>query len=292
VRKRSDAALERAISLDPNYIFAVAWLITNRVEQGELAKAYQDAKALIARHPENAEARFALSYVLRYGGAMEESAHECDAALSLDSGNFMWRSCSFTFDQLGNYARAMDYLQLDAGSEWASNNVLRHYIRDGKFAQAKEIADKFKDAQVAGYRMMAACIENPSSPNTASLARQTVAERLADPIPNPATLLRLIFCSAGRKMRPCNCLRVRLWGTSALTQVCRTILRGPSCEARPNLQRCFLPQNNASPISLPNDLKLRTESRCYFAMLKVVQACAFMSRWRAFCHANSGCART
>ena len=62
-RQRSDAAFERAISLDPNYILAVAWLITNRVEQSQLAQAYQDAKALVARHPENAQARFALSYV-------------------------------------------------------------------------------------------------------------------------------------------------------------------------------------------------------------------------------------
>src|SRR4029077_10831349 len=65
MRTRSDAALERATALDPNYIFAVAWLITNRVEQAQLTKAYQDAKALVARHPENAEAHFALAYVLR-----------------------------------------------------------------------------------------------------------------------------------------------------------------------------------------------------------------------------------
>jgi serine/threonine protein kinase len=90
---RSDAALERAISLDPNYIVAAAFLITNRVEADRLAQAYQDAKALVDRHPENSQAHFALAYVLRYGGAMEESAHECDTALSLDSGNFMLRSC-------------------------------------------------------------------------------------------------------------------------------------------------------------------------------------------------------
>jgi TolB-like protein len=65
--KRSDAALERAVSLDPNYITAAAWLITNHVEQSELGKAYQDAKALAERHPENAQAHFALAYVLRYG---------------------------------------------------------------------------------------------------------------------------------------------------------------------------------------------------------------------------------
>jgi eukaryotic-like serine/threonine-protein kinase len=196
MRKRSDTALERAISLDPNYNSAVAWLITNRVEQGELAKAYQDAKALVARHPENAEAHFALAYVLRYGGAVEESAHECDAALSLDSGNFMWRSCSFTFDQLGNYARAMEFLQLDAGSVWASDNIMRHYIRDGKFAQAKEIAQKFSNTRDFAFRMMTVCIENPSSVDVTSLVREVEAARLADPDPEPRYIVAadVLFC--------------------------------------------------------------------------------------------------
>jgi serine/threonine protein kinase/TolB-like protein len=193
--KRSNAALERAISLDPNYSFAAAWLVTNRVEQGELAKAYQDAKALVARHPESAQAHFALGYVLRYGGAMEESAHECDAALSLDSGNFGLRSCAFTFDQLGNYARAMDFLQLDAGSEWASDNIMRHYIRDGKLAQAKEIAEKFKDSG-RSFPMMRACLENPSSADAATLTRQTAATILAAPDPEPHYVVAadVLFC--------------------------------------------------------------------------------------------------
>ncbi len=196
MHKRSDAALERAISLDPNYVFATAWLISNRAEQGQSAKAYQDAKDLVARHPENAQAHFALSYVLRYGGAVEESAHECDAAMALDSGNFMWRGCTFTFDQLGNYQRAMDFLQLDAGSEWAANNVIRHYLRDGKLAQAKEIADKYKGASAPVYRMMSVCMENPSSPEIASLARETVAVRLADPDPEPRYIVGadLLYC--------------------------------------------------------------------------------------------------
>jgi len=198
MRKRSDAALERAISLDPNYSFAAAWLIDNRVEQGELAKAYQDAKALVARHPDNAQAHFALAYVLRYGGALEESGRECDAALALDSGNFMWRSCVFTFDQLGNYAHAMDFLQLDAGSVWASDNVMRHYVRDGKFAQAKEIAGKFQGTNQF-HKMMVACLENPSSADVASLGREVVAARLADPDPEPRYVVAADFVFCGQK---------------------------------------------------------------------------------------------
>src|SRR5258708_24522898 len=127
--KRGNAALERALALDPNFIVAAGWLIDDRVERGDLTKAYKDAKALVERHPENASAHFTLAYVLRYGGAIEASAHECDAALALDPGNFWFRSSSFPSDQLGNYTRAMDFLQLDAGSLWASDNVMRHYIR-------------------------------------------------------------------------------------------------------------------------------------------------------------------
>jgi eukaryotic-like serine/threonine-protein kinase len=192
--KRSDTALERAISLDPNYIVAVAWLITNRVEESDLVLAYQDAKALVTRHPENAEAHFALAYVLRYGGAMEESAHECDAALSLDSGNFMLRSCAFTFDQLGNYARAMDFLQLDAGSVWMSDNLVRHYVRDGKLVQAKEVVEKF--AGLPGFQLMKACLENPSSAGIPSLARQEADIQLADRDPEPryVTAFEVLFC--------------------------------------------------------------------------------------------------
>ena len=197
MRKRSNAAWERAISLDPNYSSAAAWLINEQVEQGELVKAYQDAKALVARHPESAEAHFALAYVLRYGGAMEESAHECDAALALDSGNFGLRSCASTFDQLGNYARAMDFLQLDAGSEWVSGAIMRRYIRDGKSAQAKELADKFKDRR--DFRMITACIENPSSADAATLVRERAAALLAAPDPEPSYVVAgdILFC--GRK---------------------------------------------------------------------------------------------
>jgi len=146
MRKRSDAALERALSLDPDLISADAWLITNWVERSELAKAYQGAKALVARHPESAAAHFALAYVDRYGGAIEESARECDTALSLDPGNFTLRSCAFTFDQVGNYTRAMDFLHLDAGSAWSASNEMRHYLRDGKLLQAREITEKFANS--------------------------------------------------------------------------------------------------------------------------------------------------
>jgi len=192
--ERSNTAFERALALDPNLISAAGALITNRVERGELGKAYKDAKALVERHPENAMAHFALAYVLRYGGATEESAHECDAALALDPGDFQLRSCSFTFNQLGNYARAMDFLQLDAGSAWARSSVTRHFLRDGKLSQARDSAQKPGDS--AWSRMMVACIDDASSANAGTFAREYAAKTLADPDPEVSYWVahELAFC--------------------------------------------------------------------------------------------------
>ena len=140
--QRANAAFERALALDPNFIEPAGELTGAEVERGQVVKAYQDAKALVDRHPDKASAHFALSYVLRYGGAIDESAHECDTALALDPGNYAFRSCVFTFEQLGNYARAAEFLQLDSGSAWAASNMIRLYIRDGKLVASAESCGK------------------------------------------------------------------------------------------------------------------------------------------------------
>ena len=47
----SNTACERALALDPNLTIAAGQLITNRVERGELGKAYEAAQALVNRRP-------------------------------------------------------------------------------------------------------------------------------------------------------------------------------------------------------------------------------------------------
>src|SRR5579859_6535756 len=91
--QKSNAAYERAISLDPDRITASSLLIINHVERGELGAAYDAATNLVRRHPQSADAHFALSYVLRYAGLLDKSTEECNAARQLDPGNFNLRSC-------------------------------------------------------------------------------------------------------------------------------------------------------------------------------------------------------
>ena len=73
---------------------------------------------------------------------------------------------------------------------------MRHYIRDGKLAEAKEVAEKFKDNGRGGFRIIALCIENPSSPDVARLARETATVRLADSDPEPRYIVAgdMLFC--------------------------------------------------------------------------------------------------
>jgi serine/threonine protein kinase/TolB-like protein/tetratricopeptide (TPR) repeat protein len=177
--RRSNAALERAVALDPNLVFAAGQLANNHVERGELVKAYQEAKALVESHPESGAAHQSLAYVLRYGGMLEESGRECDAALSLDPGNYRYRSCALTFQQLGNYGRAMDFLQLDAGSEWVTGNLVRQFIYTGNLAKAREQSEKLNDQ--SRNQMIKAYLAHATSADVDKLAREYEAGALANP---------------------------------------------------------------------------------------------------------------
>jgi tetratricopeptide (TPR) repeat protein len=180
--RRSTAAQERALALDPDYSDAAGMLITNRVETGELGKAYRDAKAFVERHPENAMAHFALSYVLRYGGMLQEAAQECDAAVSLDPGNYQFRSCSLVFDLMGNTERGMDFLRLDPGSGWVSSNLPLHFKRAGKSADARESAKKLT-ANDPFSGIIVACIDQPSAAELDQVVRASTPGFFADPDP-------------------------------------------------------------------------------------------------------------
>jgi eukaryotic-like serine/threonine-protein kinase len=58
---RSNAALERAKTIDPNLVSAAVTLATNWVERGELEKSYTEMEQLLKRRPEYGYAHFALS---------------------------------------------------------------------------------------------------------------------------------------------------------------------------------------------------------------------------------------
>ena len=196
--QRSIAALERALALDPNFSEATSQLVGNRVERGDLLGAYKDAKTVVERDPGNAMAHFGLSYVLRYAGLLEEAAHECDTALSLDPANYQLRSCAFVFDLLGKYERAMDFLRLDLRSEWVSANLPMHYLREGKLTQARENAKRILANDRPFRGLTEACL-NQSSQEIDRIARRAMPDFRADPDAENRYWNAALLASCGKK---------------------------------------------------------------------------------------------
>ena len=195
--QRSNAADQRALALDPNLVSSASALITKRVEKGELIQAYKEAKALVAQHPENARPHFSLAYVLRYAGLLDESGHECDMALSIDPGNYEFRSCGLTFEEMGNYSRAMDFFRLDLGSQWVSNNLIRHYVRTGDLAQAREAAEKVKDTH--NNRLLMAYLNKASSAELDSITKDAASDAMANPDAENRYITGGVFAFCGEK---------------------------------------------------------------------------------------------
>jgi eukaryotic-like serine/threonine-protein kinase len=183
--QRSNKASERALALDPNRIVAAGQLITNRVERGELTKAYAAAQALVKSRPESGQAHFTLAFVLRYAGMQEESARECDTALELSPGNYQFRSCAWGFMELGQTQRAMDFVRLDTGSEWAASAIPSILLREGKLAEARESLKKMSTAAHYHRDLLEACLGMRPASELDKITAEAETAVLAEPDPEP-----------------------------------------------------------------------------------------------------------
>jgi serine/threonine protein kinase len=214
--QKSNSALERALALDPNLTIASGQIIANRTERGELARAYKDANDLIKRQPENAVAHFVMGYVLRYAGLLDESARECETAIKLDSGNYLFRSCMFTFAAMGKPQRAMDFIHLDAGSDWANRNVIRLLLSEGKLTEARAAAQKVSpDRPIAKF--YATCFNQSSStpPPSAEMdraAREVEPAMQGNPDPENRYLFTTEMAFCGEKDIALRLLKTALEG--------------------------------------------------------------------------------
>jgi TolB-like protein len=181
--QRSNAAYERALALDPNRVAAASSLITNRVERGELGRAYDAATDLVRRRPQSADAHFALSYVLRYAGMLDQATQECNSARALDPGNFTFRSCAWAFLELGKTDRAMDFVQLDAGSEWAAWVTPYVHLAAGNVAEARATAKNVAKAPFYHRDLMTACVAPQRPADFDKIVRDAESSVMTEPDP-------------------------------------------------------------------------------------------------------------
>jgi len=208
--QRSNIACERAVALDPNRIVAAGQLITNRVERGELGKAYEAAAALVERRPDSAQAHFVMGYVFRYAGMLERATSECDTALALDPGNYTFRSCAWAFMELGKTGRAGDFVRLDAGSEWAAYVAPSILLREGKVAEAKAAVKDMPTAPRYHRDLWEACLQMRPASELDRLAREAETSLPSDPDPETWYYQGALFGYSGKKQAAFHLLQLAI----------------------------------------------------------------------------------
>ena len=195
----SNKACERAVQLDPNLTIAAGQLITNRVERGELAKAYEAAQALVKRRPDSAQAHFVMSYVYRYAGMLEQATTECNSAIALDPANYIFRSCAWPFMELGNTSRAADFVRLDAGSEWAAYVMPSLLLREGNIPEAREAVKHMPTAPRYHRDLLESCLGLKPASDLDRIAQESETSYPSDPDPETWYYEGSLFAYCGKQ---------------------------------------------------------------------------------------------
>jgi len=208
--QKSNSAYERALALDPNLVFAAGNLIINRVERGELEKAYEQARALVRKRPQSAQAHFTLGYVLRYAGMLDGAMRECDEALKLDPGNYMFRSCARAFLYAGDARRAREFVHLDAGSEWANSEMPQILLREGKLAEAREAVKTMPSATQYHRDLLEAALGLRPPSELDRMAQEDTTVLVAGEDPEPSYAQGAVLASSGKKDAAVHMIRMAI----------------------------------------------------------------------------------
>lgn len=136
-------AYKRQSELDPNQPPVST---TIRVEQGDLNGAYDQAADFLRKHPEASIAHYSMSYVFRYAGLLDEAGKQCDAALAIDPGFNVFRSCANPFVLLGEYPHAQIFVRLDEHSSVGAMYRMMIALRTGNTTAASAELDAVSKA--------------------------------------------------------------------------------------------------------------------------------------------------
>jgi serine/threonine protein kinase len=176
--QKSNDAYHRALTLEPGRISAAGLLAENEAEGGDIDRAYSDARALVVKRPDAAFAHFALSYVLRYAGRLEEAQSECDRASAIDKNN-NFRTCALAFAEGGKPAQAMKFVENDTGSEWSNAVRVSVLMREGKTTEAQQAVSQMTDNPMWMRGLVTACLDKAPATDIHRLAEQAETDLLA-----------------------------------------------------------------------------------------------------------------
>jgi hypothetical protein len=129
---------------------------------------------------------------------LDPGARECETALALDPGNYEFRSCAWTFLELGRPERATDFIRVDAGSEWAAWMMPFVYLRESKVEDARQSLKKISDNPHYHRDLLEACLQVRPAAELDGIVRSMESAVLADPDPEPRYYEGAVLSFCGR----------------------------------------------------------------------------------------------
>jgi DNA-binding winged helix-turn-helix (wHTH) protein/TolB-like protein len=196
--KKSEEASVRAAALDPN---GTANWSAVRVEHGDLEGAYDLAKGLLLRRPDSSEAHFEMAYVYRYAGLLDQAAKECDAALDIDPGNFVLRSCAKVFMYRRDYKRAAIFVDVDGSSGWSARQKMQIALRQGGDPAILALATIAVESGYSDSEIVQARLQNRMPATLDAIAKEAESEADAEVDPEEKYEVAAMLSYAGRDDR-------------------------------------------------------------------------------------------
>ncbi len=130
---------------------------------------------------------------------LDKAGEECNTARALDPGNFKFRSCAWAFVESGKTERAMDFVHLDAGSEWAAWVTPYIYLAEGKVADARENVKNMGKASTYHRDLMAACVAQQRPADIDRIVRETESSVMMEPDPEAWYHVGALMAYCGQK---------------------------------------------------------------------------------------------
>jgi tetratricopeptide (TPR) repeat protein len=193
-RQQSLAAHRKALELDPDLISSSRQIVAHLAEAGDLAGAYREARRLLERFGPTGETHFALAFVYRFGGLLEESQRHCELALDRDPHDPRLRSCAYSYLYAGELARVMDFLMLDEGSYFVQWGTVLYHLRSNERDAALHVTRQATPEPTR--RLMEPCLEGARGAALDRAVAEFVAywQRHEDPEMPYAVAPMLVYC--------------------------------------------------------------------------------------------------
>jgi len=130
---------------------------------------------------------------------LDQATQECNSARSLDPGNFNFRSCAWAFLELGKTDRAMDFVQLDSGSEWSAWVTPYVHLAAGNVPETRASAKNMAKAPSYHRELMIACVAPQKTADFDKIVRETETSVMTEPDPEAWYHIGALMAYCGQK---------------------------------------------------------------------------------------------